>query len=183
MVFLILDAGEALKRRNNDLCSGGGTLRRGQLSARSPPCNVDDLIHLAGPLTEDAVLKTLQARFYADEFFVSRQILFILFLEYIYSKRKSFEIVMLDKHWSYSAGFQSVQRSGQCSYTVQYEEYCTKASTGPCRPRSGPAAIGNRLSTGHHLIRMQWVGQNLCLDAAPQATLRRGRRWTRNGRF
>jgi dachs protein len=66
----ITDSGEALKRRNNDLCpaGGGGTLRRG--AARSSPCNVDDLIHLAGPLTEDAVLKTLQARFYADEFFV-----------------------------------------------------------------------------------------------------------------
>ena len=43
-----------------------GTLRQ----VRSFP-NVDDLIHLAGPLTEDAVLKTLQARFYAEEFFVS----------------------------------------------------------------------------------------------------------------
>lgn len=66
-----LDVSEAHKRRNNDLCSGGGTLGRGQLTARSSPSNVDDLIHLAGPLTEDAVLKTLQARFYSDEFFVS----------------------------------------------------------------------------------------------------------------
>lgn len=64
-----IDNGEALKRRSNELCpGGGGTLRRG--AARSSPSNVDDLIHLAGPLTEDAVLKTLQARFYADEFFV-----------------------------------------------------------------------------------------------------------------
>ncbi|KAI9556922.1 hypothetical protein GHT06_016716 [Daphnia sinensis] len=64
------DNGEALKRRNNELCTGGGgTLRRA--AARSSPSNVDDLIHLAGPLTEDAVLKTLQARFYADEFFTN----------------------------------------------------------------------------------------------------------------
>lgn len=64
-----IDNGEALKRRSNELCpGGGGTLRRA--AARSSPSNVDDLIHLAGPLTEDAVLKTLQARFYADEFFV-----------------------------------------------------------------------------------------------------------------
>ena len=76
LIIKYTESGEALKRRNNDLCSsaggggggGSGTLRRG--AARSTPCNVDDLIHLAGPLTEDAVLKTLQARFYADEFFV-----------------------------------------------------------------------------------------------------------------
>jgi hypothetical protein len=32
---------------------------------------LEDLIHLAGPLTEDAVLKCLQARFCASQFFVS----------------------------------------------------------------------------------------------------------------
>lgn len=32
---------------------------------------VEDLIHLAGPLTEDAVLKTLHARFCSSHYFVS----------------------------------------------------------------------------------------------------------------
>lgn len=32
---------------------------------------LDDLIHLAGPLTEDAVLKCLQARFCASQLYVS----------------------------------------------------------------------------------------------------------------
>ena len=48
---------------------GGGTLRQ---SVRTSSANVDDLIHLAGPLTEDAVLKTLQARYYAQEYFVNQ---------------------------------------------------------------------------------------------------------------
>lgn len=48
---------------------GGGTLRQ---SVRASSANVDDLIHLAGPLTEDAVLKTLQARYYAQEYFVNQ---------------------------------------------------------------------------------------------------------------
>ncbi|KAJ9583929.1 hypothetical protein L9F63_021727, partial [Diploptera punctata] len=40
---------------------------------------LEDLIHLAGPLTEDAVLKCLQARFCASQFFIeSCQILWIL---------------------------------------------------------------------------------------------------------
>ena len=33
--------------------------------------DIHDLIHLAGPLTEDAVLKCLQARFCANQYFVS----------------------------------------------------------------------------------------------------------------
>jgi hypothetical protein len=33
--------------------------------------DLEDLIHLAGPLTEDALLKCLQARFCASQFFVS----------------------------------------------------------------------------------------------------------------
>lgn len=62
------------KRRSDPLHAGQGTLRRSQmLAGRTLPSNVDDLIHLAGPLTEDAVLKTLQARFCADEFFVIKQ--------------------------------------------------------------------------------------------------------------
>lgn len=34
-------------------------------------CDMDDLIHLLGPLTEDAVMKTLQARFNEKKYFVS----------------------------------------------------------------------------------------------------------------
>lgn len=33
--------------------------------------DVDDLIHLRGPLTEDAVVRALQARFYHNKFYVS----------------------------------------------------------------------------------------------------------------
>lgn len=32
--------------------------------------DMDDLIHLLGPLTEDAVMKTLQARFIEKKYFV-----------------------------------------------------------------------------------------------------------------
>jgi hypothetical protein len=35
--------------------------------------DMDDLIHLLGPLTEDAVMKTLQARFNEKKYFVSFQ--------------------------------------------------------------------------------------------------------------
>ena len=38
---------------------------------------LEDLIHLAGPLTEDAVLKCLQARFCASQFFVSTSCLLL----------------------------------------------------------------------------------------------------------
>ena len=36
-----------------------------------PVTEIDDLIHLAGPLTEDAILRTLQARFMERHYFVS----------------------------------------------------------------------------------------------------------------
>lgn len=36
------------------------------------PKDMEDLIHLPGPLTEDAVMRTLQARFTAGKFFVSK---------------------------------------------------------------------------------------------------------------
>lgn len=35
--------------------------------------DIEDLIHLQGPLTEDAVMKCLQARFNASHFYVSNQ--------------------------------------------------------------------------------------------------------------
>ena len=56
-----------------DISSTGTLGRTAGGNSRTSPSTLDDLIHLAGPLTEDAVLKTLQARFYADEFFVSLQ--------------------------------------------------------------------------------------------------------------
>lgn len=36
------------------------------------PAELEDLIHLPGPLTEDAVLRALQARFAANNYYVSR---------------------------------------------------------------------------------------------------------------
>lgn len=38
--------------------------------------DMDDLIHLQGPLTEDAVMRTLQARFNEGKYFVSKTINF-----------------------------------------------------------------------------------------------------------
>ena len=35
-------------------------------------CQVNDLIHLPGPLTEDALLRSLQSRFYAKQYYVSQ---------------------------------------------------------------------------------------------------------------
>lgn len=39
--------------------------------------DVDDLIHLRGPLTEDAVVRALQARFYHNKFYVSLVCLYV----------------------------------------------------------------------------------------------------------
>ena len=47
---------------------------------------LEDLIHLAGPLTEDAVLKCLQARFCASQFFVSIHSKFSQSLQYLCMK-------------------------------------------------------------------------------------------------
>lgn len=40
--------------------------------------DVEDLIHLRGPLTEDAVVRALQARFYHNKFYVSALHLMII---------------------------------------------------------------------------------------------------------
>lgn len=37
---------------------------------------VEDLIHISGPLTEDAIIKVLQARFYKGLYYVSDKLLF-----------------------------------------------------------------------------------------------------------
>lgn len=37
------------------------------------PKNMEDLIHLQGPLTEDAVMRALQARFNDGKYFVSNR--------------------------------------------------------------------------------------------------------------
>lgn len=34
------------------------------------PVDIEDLIHMSGPLTEDAVMRTLQARFNAGKYLV-----------------------------------------------------------------------------------------------------------------
>lgn len=44
----------------------------------SSAADLDDLIHLPGPLTEDAVLKCLQARFCASQLFVSNTFHFLI---------------------------------------------------------------------------------------------------------
>lgn len=40
------------------------------------PKDIEDLIHLQGPLTEDAVMRTLQARYDSKKYFVSKDDLF-----------------------------------------------------------------------------------------------------------
>ena len=42
-----------------------------QRKERLPLKDIDDLIHLSGPLTEDAVMRTLHTRFENDSFYVS----------------------------------------------------------------------------------------------------------------
>nr|XP_032520752.1 unconventional myosin-IXb [Danaus plexippus plexippus] len=49
--------------------SGGSASVPG--SVAGPGSDVDDLIHLRGPLTEDAVVRALQARFYQNKFYTS----------------------------------------------------------------------------------------------------------------
>lgn len=49
---------------------------------------LDDLIHLPGPLTEDAVLKCLQARFCAKQYHVSILIFLIELVLIVQMKRK-----------------------------------------------------------------------------------------------
>ena len=61
---------------------------------------VDDLIHLEEPLTEEAVIKTLQARFYTGHYYVStctlnKCLLYIDFSDL--SETTSDTIIILDK--------------------------------------------------------------------------------------
>jgi hypothetical protein len=55
--------------------------------------DMDDLIHLLGPLTEDAVMKTLQARFNEKKYFVGFNALLdelddiFWFLEHLHERR------------------------------------------------------------------------------------------------
>lgn len=51
------------------LATGGSTVSAGSGGTRVP--HLPDLTHLPGPLTEDAVIKCLQAKFYANKFYVS----------------------------------------------------------------------------------------------------------------
>lgn len=44
---------------------------------RALPKDMEDLIHLPGPLTEDAVMRTLQARFQDGKHFVSKTFSFV----------------------------------------------------------------------------------------------------------
>jgi hypothetical protein len=46
--------------------------------------DLEDLIHLAGPLTEDAVLKCLQARFCASQFYVSTSMFIVSFCAHLH---------------------------------------------------------------------------------------------------
>lgn len=45
--------------------------RQFSMAPKAPSKDMDDLIHLPGPLTEDAVMRTLQARFAEGKHFVS----------------------------------------------------------------------------------------------------------------
>ena len=41
-------------------------------TVKTLPADMEDLINLSGPLTEDAVMKTLQSRFNDKNYFVSK---------------------------------------------------------------------------------------------------------------
>lgn len=49
----------------------------GSQHPKTPPKDMEDLIHLPGPLTEDAVMRTLQARFGDGKHFVSKLIAYL----------------------------------------------------------------------------------------------------------
>lgn len=53
----------------------GGAVGTGGAGAGGAAADVEDLIHLRGPLTEDAVVRALQARFYHNKFYVSHSLL------------------------------------------------------------------------------------------------------------
>lgn len=58
---------------------------------------MEDLIHLNGPLTEDAVMKTLQARFNEKKYFVSKNLnnsmkFIYLFFKFIDKCRTNFAL-------------------------------------------------------------------------------------------
>lgn len=48
------------------------TSKKTENGKQRKPSEIDDLIHLPGPLTEDAVMRALQARFNENKYFVSR---------------------------------------------------------------------------------------------------------------
>ncbi|XP_066293064.1 myosin-I heavy chain-like isoform X2 [Branchiostoma lanceolatum] len=61
------------KSRTSRMSSRRGS-RRASVSSQSSPgrfSHMTDLIHLAGPLTEDAILRTLQSRFYSGEYYTN----------------------------------------------------------------------------------------------------------------
>lgn len=63
---------------SNGVFGGGGGTQVSPVGGIFPsvcqpkqPYELDDLIHLSGPLTEDAVMRTLQARYHENSYFVS----------------------------------------------------------------------------------------------------------------
>jgi hypothetical protein len=48
------------------ICNGNAIASKGDLKTSE----MDDLIFLSGPITEDAIMKTLQARFNENKYFV-----------------------------------------------------------------------------------------------------------------
>lgn len=58
------------------------------------PKDMDDLIHLQGPLTEDAVMRILHARFEDGKYFVSKKTFF--FLKYKKKTLLSFSFFISD---------------------------------------------------------------------------------------
>lgn len=67
----------------NNIITTTTTVTSSPAQIKSPkhptPVNMEDLIHLPGPLTEDAVMRTLQARFNDSKYFVSFFFLFLIY--------------------------------------------------------------------------------------------------------
>lgn len=58
--------------------------------------DIEDLIHISGPLTEDAVMKTLQSRFNEKKYYVSRNCYFAM------RANRNYKILLLyitDQRW------------------------------------------------------------------------------------
>lgn len=73
----------------------------GSQHPKTLPKDMEDLIHLPGPLTEDAVMRTLQARFADGKHFVSKLIAY-LNIQLTFAKRMVHEHSLVPVHLAHA---------------------------------------------------------------------------------